>query len=38
VQDAIRSSRAQGGQAPLDLTVLDRVVNRAFDRTTPGGR
>ncbi len=37
VQDAIQSSRAQNGLAPLDETVLARMVNRAFDRTTPSG-
>jgi hypothetical protein len=33
VQSAIQSSRAQRGQAPLDPGVLDRMVNRAFDRS-----
>lgn len=37
VQDAVQSARAQSGQAPLDQTVLDRLVNRAFDRTTLRG-
>ena len=33
VQTAVQSSLAQRGQPPADTAVLDRMVNRAFDRT-----
>ncbi len=36
VQSAIQASRAQSGQPPLASDVLDRMVNRAFDRTQRG--
>ncbi len=33
VQAQVQASRQQSGQPPLDQAVLDRMVNRAFDRT-----
>jgi hypothetical protein len=33
VQAQVQSARQQAGQPPADRTVLDRMVNRAFDRT-----
>ncbi len=36
VQNQIQSTQAQTGQPPLAQDVLDRMVNRAFDRTRGG--
>ena len=33
VQTQIQATRQQAGQSPLEQPVLDRMVNRAFDRT-----
>lgn len=33
VQAAVQATRQESGQPPLDEAVLDRMVNRAFDRT-----